>query len=118
MRPLPFVLASLFVPTIALADDAGTPVTPWIVTGAETGIVKIATIGETSLGTVAGWKCKALLSTEAGVDSLLVSCAKGDLRVRASSKHKDGAALGDPVALQIVSADETKVFRTILFGPS
>lgn len=123
MRLLPLVFALTLAPSLALADDspAPAPITPWIVTGAESGTVKIAQLGETSLGTIAGWKCRATLSTSTEsskrVDALMVSCVKGDTMVRSQAKHAEGTAAGEGGMLQISAADGSKVARTILFGP-
>src|SRR5687768_17485172 len=112
--------ALLLAPSVALAEEASAPVSPWIVTGGDPSSVKITQFGETSLGTFTGWKCKATLSTEGEpgkrADRLMVSCVKGDLMVRGGTTHREGAPAGEPVAFQISAADGSKVVRTLMFG--
>lgn len=117
MRRSFLVLAVLFVPTVALADDAGAPVSPWIVIGGDVSPITIPQAGEVSLGTIASWKCRAILVTDGHRDTMTIVCTKGDIMARSISSHREGTPSGDPVAFQISAADGSKPARTITFGP-
>ncbi len=105
----------------ARADDAGAGTfSEWLVMGAATGsAVTVSHAGETSLGTIGGWRCIAALSADGDAshrrDKLSVECSKGDVMVRTQATHTEGAAREGVTPFQVVVAG--KPIRTILFGP-
>lgn len=81
--------------------------------------VVIRGLGDTPIGSAAGWSCVASLATDERdgrrVDELTLTCTRGDLEVRTRGMLADGEPPTDYAPLQISEGPERTPVVTVAF---